>query len=221
MSRVDFGRPGVWAPLFERALELMAHLERVTDAPPWSFGGGTVLMLRHGHRISKDIDLFVPDPQYLGYVNPRLSDAAEAVSQDYEENAEFIKLFLPQGEIDVVVGTPLTTAPFEIVRYRGRDIRVETSAEILAKKMWHRGNQAKARDLFDLCAVHAYEPAALAMAAPWMRRHGRTFLERLTAYPDVHRRDFEAIEAVGFTESFGTCLRTAHAVLAPLLGPKN
>ena len=42
-------------------------------------------MLRLGHRQSKDIDLFVPDPQYLGYVNPRLSDAAEDISTDYEE----------------------------------------------------------------------------------------------------------------------------------------
>jgi hypothetical protein len=48
-------------------------------------------MLRLGHRLSKDIDLFVPHPQYLGYVNPRLSDVAEEVSSDYEENAEFLE----------------------------------------------------------------------------------------------------------------------------------
>jgi len=49
------------------------HLEREVPGAPWTFGGGTVLMLRLAHRQSKDIDLFVPDPQYLGYVNPRLS----------------------------------------------------------------------------------------------------------------------------------------------------
>jgi hypothetical protein len=37
-------------------------------------------MVRLGHRLSKDIGLFVPDPQYLGYVNPNLRDAAEEVS---------------------------------------------------------------------------------------------------------------------------------------------
>ena len=63
----------------------------------WTFGGGTVLMLRHNHRLSKDIDLFVPDPQYLGFVNPRLSDVAAAVSEDYVEAAEYIKLLLPEG----------------------------------------------------------------------------------------------------------------------------
>lgn len=78
----------------------MAHLERVTRNPPWSFGGRTLLMLRIGHRFSKDIDLFVPDPQYLGFVNPRLSEVAEGISPDYAENAESIKLILDEGEID-------------------------------------------------------------------------------------------------------------------------
>ena len=65
---------------------------------------------------------------------------AESISTDYEEAAEYIKLFLPKGEIDVVVGTSLTEAPYETIDYRGRMIRVETSAEIIAKKMWHRGD---------------------------------------------------------------------------------
>jgi hypothetical protein len=42
----------------------MSHQEEVTVEPPWTFGGGTVLMLGFDHRFSKDIDLFVPDPQY-------------------------------------------------------------------------------------------------------------------------------------------------------------
>ena len=91
---------------------LIPHLESQTIGPPWTFGGGTVLMLRIGHRQSKDIDLFVPDPQYLGYLNPRLSDAAEQVSTVYDESAEYIKVFLAKREIDIVVGTSLTAAPF-------------------------------------------------------------------------------------------------------------
>ena len=59
-------RPGPWKALFSKALLLMDHLESVTRQPQWTFSGGTVLMLRHNHRHSKDIDLFVPDPQYLG-----------------------------------------------------------------------------------------------------------------------------------------------------------
>lgn len=60
-------------------------------------------MLRHGHRVSKDVDIFVPDPQYLGYVNPRISDAASDITPHYEEHAGLVKLVLPDGEIDFVV----------------------------------------------------------------------------------------------------------------------
>lgn len=79
MSLADFTRPGIWTELFPYALELMDHLETVSDNCRWTFGGGTVLMLRINHRHSKDIDLFVSDPQFLPYVSPRLSGEREAV----------------------------------------------------------------------------------------------------------------------------------------------
>jgi hypothetical protein len=67
--------PGKWRSLFEHALVLMKEMRSRTQADAlWTFGGEPVLMLRHGHRMSKDSDLFVPDAQYLGFVNPRLSD---------------------------------------------------------------------------------------------------------------------------------------------------
>jgi hypothetical protein len=62
---VDLNRPGPWRSLFASALTLTDHLATVIDAPRWTFGGGTVLMLRLRHRHSQDIDLVVPDPQYL------------------------------------------------------------------------------------------------------------------------------------------------------------
>ena len=58
-----------------RALALIDEITRyggIAD-PFWTFGGGTVLMFRYRHRLSKDIDIFVPDPQDLGFVTPRLS----------------------------------------------------------------------------------------------------------------------------------------------------
>lgn len=222
MNMPDLNRPGVWTELFPYALTLMAHLEGQTHAPLWTFGGGTVLMLRIGHRQSKDIDLFVPDPQYLGYVNPRLSDIAEQVSTDYEENAEFIKFFLPSGEIDIVVGTALTDRPFDIVRHAGRDIKVETCAEIIAKKMWHRGNQAKARDLFDLCAVADAEPEAIELAAPFMGKHGAAFLQRLQERAEFVEAEFNAIDALEFQHPFAQCVEQAHRIIEPLLStPRN
>ncbi|AVA38278.1 nucleotidyl transferase AbiEii/AbiGii toxin family protein [Cupriavidus metallidurans] len=218
MSKADLTRPGAWTSLFPKALTLMEHLERETDNPPWTFGGGTVLMLRINHRQSKDIDLFVPDPQYLGYVNPRLSDAAEAITTEYEENAEYLKLNLPTGEIDIVVGTALTDQPFEVAEYGGRTVRVETNAEIIAKKMWHRGDRAKARDLFDLCAVAKADPEAIAVAAPFMERHGEKFLELLASREDFLRRDFAAIDALDFHDSFDQCAEMGRRIIGHALG---
>ena len=218
MRPPDLTRPGIWAELFPSALRLMAHLETQTHEPLWTFGGGPVLMLRIGHRQSKDIDLFVTDPHYLGYVNPRLSDVAEQISTDYAENAEFIKLFLAAGEIDIIVGKSLTAEPFELVTHAGRVIRIETPAEIIAKKMWHRGHHGKARDLFDLCAVAVCEPTALAPATPYMARHGATFLKRIIENADVIQADFEAIDALDFHQSFDECVEQAHRIIEPMLG---
>ncbi|WP_337244860.1 nucleotidyl transferase AbiEii/AbiGii toxin family protein [Luteimonas sp. gir] len=217
MSAVDLERPGLWHDLFVSALELMAHLEQQVPGAIWTFGGGTVLMLRIAHRQSKDIDLFVPDPQYLGYVNPRLSEVAEKVSADYEEAAEYLKLFLPGGEIDVVVGASLTAAPYETVSYRGRAIRVETSAEIIAKKMWHRGNRAKARDLFDLCAVAEVQPDQIELAVPFMRKHGAAFLRGLGERRDALRREFAQIDTIGPELDFEHCVAQAEAMIRPWL----
>lgn len=217
MSMPDMGKVGVWRELFPHALALMASLEKHIDQPSWTFGGGTVLMLRIGHRQSKDIDLFVPDPQYLGYLNPRLSDAAEQLTTDYEENAEFIKLFLPAGEIDIVVGTPLTELPFDLVLHAGREIKVETCAEIIAKKMWHRGDRAKARDLYDLCAVADAEPEAIDHAAPFFAKHGAAFLAQLQERAEFLEAEFAAIDAIGSRRSFVACLAQARDIIEPLL----
>ena len=86
-----------WETLFQRALVLIDSVAKagitLTD---WSFGGGTVLMRRHRHRFSKDIDIFLPDPQYLGYLSPRLNETAESMTGDYVEQANFLKL---QGSV--------------------------------------------------------------------------------------------------------------------------
>jgi hypothetical protein len=214
----DLTRPGPWAALFKSALTLTDHLGTVIDKPVWTFGGGTVLMLRLNHRYSRDIDLFVPDPQYLGHVTPRLSDAAENLTTEYVEAAEFVKLLLPTGEIDIVVGQPLTQRWCETVAHRGRRILVETNAEILAKKMYHRGYQAKARDLFDLCAVADLDPAAIEMAAPFFTRHGDAFIAQLTANAGFIEEDLAQIQRIDYKRPFEECLMLAQSIIDAAMG---
>ncbi|MFT4197921.1 MAG: nucleotidyl transferase AbiEii/AbiGii toxin family protein [Pseudoxanthomonas sp.] len=79
--------------------------------PFWTLGGGTVLMFRYHHRLSKDIDIFVPDPQYFGFVSPRLSDVAAGLTSDYTEQAgTFVKLQFEEGEVDFVASPNLLDA---------------------------------------------------------------------------------------------------------------
>jgi len=114
---------GPWEVLFQRALRLVDDIQRhggLAD-PFWTFGGGTVLMFRYGHRLSKDIDIFVPDPQYLGYVTPRLSDTAASLTEEYTEMpGSFVKLQFEEGEIDFVAAPNLTDAAWERWEIQGR-----------------------------------------------------------------------------------------------------
>lgn len=217
-KHADLTRPGPWADLFRSALALTDHLAEVLEKPMWTFGGGTVLMLRLDHRYSRDIDLFVPDPQYLGHVTPRLCDAAEQLTNEYVEAAEYVKLLLPAGEIDIVVGEPLTADPWEEVAYRGRRILVETNGEIVAKKMHHRGNQAKARDLFDLCAVADLDPEALVQAMPFFARHGDAFIARLKANAAFVEEDFAQIQRIAYRRPFEECLTLAETIVDAAMG---
>jgi len=210
---IDLTRPGPWRELFTAALTLTDHLATVIQNPLWTFGGGTVLMLRLNHRFSRDVDLFVPDPQYLGHVTPRLCEIAEQLTDEYVEAAQYVKLMMPTGEIDIVVGQPLTEPAWESVLHAGREIRIETNAEIVAKKMFHRGDLAKARDLFDLCAVAEHDPEAIELAAPFLVKHGDAFIARLKAYAGYAEEEFAQIQRINYHRPFEECLTIAESVI--------
>jgi hypothetical protein len=173
-------------------------------------------MLRYQHRLSKDIDIFVPDPQYLGYVSPRLSDVAESVSQDYVEGPGFLKILLPLGEIDFVASDHLTQNPYENWTLFGRTVKVETSAEIVAKKLWHRGDRATARDLFDLALVIEKEPEGLVQASPFLVKHRELFLDQLKTRRKVLEAQFNAIDRLNYQPSYDQALGLASRFLMAL-----
>jgi predicted nucleotidyltransferase component of viral defense system len=208
---------GVWQVLLQHAFSLVDEIAAhgIRD-PYWTFGGGTVLMLRYRHRLSKDIDIFVPDPQYLGYVSPRLSDVAEGVSDKYVEGPGYIKLLRPEGEIDFVASPNLTSAPYELWELLGREIKVETSAEIVAKKLWHRGDRATARDLFDLALVIEREHKELETARHYLLKNRDTFLQQVEARKPVLKTQFEAIDVLDYQPSYEQAAKSASAFLKSL-----
>jgi hypothetical protein len=207
--------PKTWESLFERALLIIDSVEG--HAPPlvdWTFGGGTVLMRRHNHRFSKDIDIFIGDAQYLGYLTPRLNAIAESLTRNYVEQRGFLKLSFSDGEIDFVVSGSLTQSPVVVERLFGRDVKVETSTEIIAKKVWHRSPEFAAGDLFDLAMVTENEPDALSEIKPILTGHRDVILGRIEKHESAFRETFAALEVLDYRRTFDECLELAKTALA-------
>jgi predicted nucleotidyltransferase component of viral defense system len=204
----------IWETLFQRALQLIdSAIAAGGTLNNWSFGGGTVLMRRHHHRFSKDVDIFVPDPQILPYLSPRLSDAAESMTTNYIEQAGFIKLVFDEGEIDFVASAPLTENPTTAEILFGRPVQVENSSEIIAKKVWHRGVEFTARDLFDLAMVIELEPEALISIRPILRDRREVVLKRLSEHSTSLREAFAALDVMNYRRTYDECVNLAKEAL--------
>ena len=197
----------IWETLFKRALVLIDSVQKAgITLSDWSFGGGTVLMRRYRHRFSKDIDIFIPSPQYLNYLSPHLNDVTEEMTGDYTLQAEFLKLRLPEGEIDFVVSEPLTESALSAETILGREVMVESSVEIVAKKVWYRGDRFKARDILDLALVAEKEPEALRAIAPVLRDRRDVILARIEADDANLRDDFSNLEILEYRRSYDECV---------------
>jgi hypothetical protein len=142
-----------WEELLSTALAILDDpgAEGV-GAPDIVVGGGTVLMMRMHHRLSRDTDLFLHDAQWLGRLTPRLNDRVAARARDYSEQANSLKLVMPEGDIDFIVAGSVTgAAPSQRLEFRGRQILLDTTEEILAKKLFFRATpsiSSRPRKLF-------------------------------------------------------------------------
>jgi hypothetical protein len=83
-----------------------------------------------------------------------------------------------------------------------RMVRVETAVEIVAKKLWHRGDRATARDLFDFSLVIEKEPAELKLAKEFLLRHSDEFLSQIMSRASILRTQFEAIDVLNYRVSY-------------------
>ena len=95
-----------------------------------------------------------------------------------------------------------------------RKVLVETSTEIVAKKVWHRGPEFTARDIFDLAMVAEKEPAALQSIRPVLRSRRDEVLQRITKHDAVLRETFEALEVIDYRRSFNECVEIVKEALS-------
>ncbi len=153
-------KEGSWRKLAGIASTIIADAEKAAGSSLHAvLGGGTRVMLALDHRISNDIDLFIRDPQWIGYLSPRLNSRVESLTSVYEETAVSLKLRFAEGEVDFIIAAPLLQLPEESSTETA--FALEPLAEVLAKKLFHRGWQLAPRDVFDWWAIETKAPKAV------------------------------------------------------------
>ena len=177
-------RPSEWERLFAIACDLIDQVqEQAGHTFGWSFGGGTAMMLQISHRESHDVDMFIDDAQILGFLDPAKVDLhfSEQPAAYGGDGARFQKFaFTSIGEIDFIAAGHLTDTPFVVRQIDGRAVKLESIPEIIAKKVYHRGGEVKARDVFDIAAA--------------ARSHRSEVIAALKVYPDQVARTLERLE---------------------------
>lgn len=135
--------------------------QKIIDA--WTFGGGTAMMLQIDHRISHDVDIFLPDPQALPFLDPQKHDFNFEIrpADCSGDGARSLKLGFEFGEIDFIVARSLTSSPATQATVEGEAVLLETVPEIIAKKVYHRGRSIAPRDIFDIAAGSEEHAAAI------------------------------------------------------------
>jgi hypothetical protein len=114
------------------------------------------MMLQINHRESRDVDIFLPDPQQLPFLSPQTHEFEFEISPTaYDaDGARSLKLvFGTVGEIDFIVAPTLTSSPTVPRTVDGESVLLETVPEIIVKKIFYRAASLTARDFFDLAVA--------------------------------------------------------------------
>lgn len=227
--------PSQWQRLMDLTLQAFdSVMPEGGPAPLWTFGGGTALAIDLQHRISYDLDAFVDSAGVIQSLVPvrnettrRICWNPETGRADYNYPGHYLKLIVKDvGEIDFLGASSIladATVPFA---FEGRIISRERSAEVIAKKIYHRGATFKSRDLFDLAGTYLVlrDELAHAAASPFLTPDVYSRLRlRIETRKDalkegmheevnptpfgqsyIHRTYDLAIEALEFMESGGT-----------------
>lgn len=137
------------------------------------FGGGTALAARWAHRHSVDVDLFVKGGHYRhfhwntgGRFTLDLSAQGGVNRLAIDRDDTYISLHGLPGHITITPGR-LTPEPRSADTVRGTGVPLETTNEILGKKLAFRMAQRRAivsQDLYDIAWANRHAPAELELA---------------------------------------------------------
>jgi hypothetical protein len=185
-------------------------------------------MIHTGHRLSKDIDAFITDLQYIPMLSPRLGGEDVWACDTYDEAANHLKLVFPDGEIDFIVAAPITDLASEAVTIpdeRGGEsveIAVEHPVEIALKKLVYRAGLLKVRDIFDIAVVDSLHHELLRANLYHASGVKKDVLNRLANLPeDYCRRELAELDIQeGWKLIAEECLTRTKTVIKSIPDPR-
>ena len=143
-----------WENVLKIALKVLERQKEHVPFTEWTWGGGSALSYRYGHRDSEDVDIFFWNAQLLPFFSPRVNSDLEEIALRYNEMSHFIKVWIGEdSQIDFILAPSLTEEPFTVEEVMGYRIQVETPWEIATKKLLYRSYDLKVRDVVDVVAV--------------------------------------------------------------------
>jgi len=98
-------------------------------------------------------------------------------------------------------------------RLNAWDILFRRALEIIAKKVWHRGREFTARDIFDLAFVATREPGAIESIRPILRERGKIIRTRIATGEKALRTAFTGLDTLEFKPGYNECVRIVEDVL--------
>ena len=150
----------------------MEILDEYWNRSDYVLGGGTALAARWGHRPGTDVDLFIENEDYLKVVGNRMDQIRSRLEhlktqgeiQKFTCGRDAITIQFEVGmDMSFVATEPLTPAPLVEEFEKETGVRLESTAEILAKKIFVRMNwmgNFLTRDLYDIVVAKYLDPQA-------------------------------------------------------------
>ena len=232
MNAVSEPRQNIaWQELLRMAIKA---LDALSEIPDWTWGGGTALATQIDHRKSYDIDIFLSSSEALRNLSPNRNEVSREITDLWQEPGHYIKLERPEGEIDFIVASARTPNPTKPYDFEGREIRRETPAEILAKKLHYRGSTILARDVFDIAAVRIlmpdqfeiavhHEPKGAIRVADELRRRPKRFsTEMPTAVnPTEIGNQLVCLDPLEIASALSDVVKTANPHYGVVTGTKS
>lgn len=136
-----------------------------------TLGGGTALASYYwNHRYSTDIDIFIYDEVDKKYLlkestwSSKVKTAMKSIGYtgNFRSHPIYSEIVIYEdSKIQFFDVIKKSINPFQSVNLWGHEILIDTVEEIIAKKIYYRGDKGNSRDLFDIAIAFHKEPDIL------------------------------------------------------------